>query len=142
MKLSELSAGITAKTALLVGVAVCATYVLAVWLVGPYLPAVDFAPDAGFSYYYWQLPNPDWLTRATAWGGYLAHQLVVWGLIFYAQRRGLKYTKALHPVNVLALAANLVFVVLHWLVSSHVRLASYSPLWLIVHSISYSRMTS
>jgi hypothetical protein len=113
MKLSELSAGITAKAALLMGVGVCAIYVLAVWLVGPYLPAVDFAPDTGFSHYYWQLPNPNWLTRATAWGGYLAHQLVIWGLIFYAQRRGLKYTKALHPVNVLALVVNLIFVVLH-----------------------------
>jgi len=113
MKLSEISARISAKAALLGGVAVCGIYALAVWLVGPYLPAVDFAPDTGFRHYYWQLPNPTWLTRTTAWGGYLAHQLVIWGLIFYAQRRGLKYTKALHPVNVVALAANLFFVVLH-----------------------------
>lgn len=113
MKLSELSAQISAKAALLAGVVVCAVYVLAVWLVGPHLPAVDFAPDSGFSHYYWQLPNPSWLTRATAWGGYLSHQLVIWGLIYYAQSRALKYTKALHPVNVVALAANLLFVSLH-----------------------------
>ena len=43
----------------------------------------------------------------------MAHQLVIWGLLFYAQRNGLKYTKALHPVNVLALLANLFFVFLH-----------------------------
>jgi len=113
MDLSALSTRITAKTALLAGVGVCGLYTVAVWLVGPYLPAVDFAPDTGFSHYYWKLPNPSWLTRATAWGGYLAHQLVIWALIYYAQRRGLKYTRALHPVNVLALVANLFFVVLH-----------------------------
>lgn len=113
MKLLEMGTRMTAKAALLAGIVVCAIYTGAVWLVGPYLPAVDFAPDTGFSHYYWKLPNPDWLTRLTAWGGYLAHQFVIWGMIFYAQQRGLKYTKALHPVNVLALLANLFFIVLH-----------------------------
>jgi hypothetical protein len=106
---------ITAKTALLLGVLTCAAYAGAVWLVGPYLPSIDFAEDTGFKHYYWKLPEAETMARLTAWGGYLAHQVVIWGLIFHAQRSGLKYTRALHPVNVLALLANLVFIVLHLL---------------------------
>lgn len=122
---------VQAQAAALVGVLVCALYVTAVWLLGPYLPDVDFLPDAGFSWYYWKLPEPTWVTRATAWGGYLLHQVVIWGLIFSAQRQGLTYTRTLHPVNVLALFANLFFVCLH-LLQTYVwydGLAQDVPIW-------------
>ncbi|WP_228004270.1 hypothetical protein [Amycolatopsis sp. YIM 10] len=83
-----------------------------VWLFGRGL-GVTLLPDQGASWYYWKLPDPTFWTRASAWLGYAAHQLVSWWLIFYAQRHVRRYTSGLHPVNVIALAANLGFVALH-----------------------------
>lgn len=74
----------------------------------------DFLPDAGASWYYWKLPEATTWGQVTAWGGYLLHQFFMWGLIFYAQRSGLKYTNGLQPINVLALSGTLGFVALHW----------------------------
>jgi hypothetical protein len=76
-------------------------------------------PDAGASWYYWKLPQPDTMSRLTSWGFYLAHQFAIWGLIWWAQRSATKYTGGLHPVNILALGANALFTVLH-LVQTHV----------------------
>lgn len=94
------------------GVTVCLLLTAGVWAGGWWLN-VALLPDQGASWYYWKLPEPTLWTRASAWGGYLAHQLVSWGLIFYAQRHVREYAQGLHPVNVVALAANLGFIVLH-----------------------------
>ncbi len=102
----------TAPPALLWGVALSALLTGAVWWAGQAL-SVPLLPDQGASWYYWQLPEPTAWTRASAWLGYAAHQLVSWGLIYYAQTRVRRYTDGLHPVNVVALAANAGFVVLH-----------------------------
>ncbi|MBN6037688.1 hypothetical protein [Amycolatopsis sp. 195334CR] len=83
-----------------------------VWLLGQGLN-VTLLPDQGASWYYWKLPDPTFWTRASAWLGYAAHQLVSWWLIFYAQRHVRRYTNGLHRVNVIALAANLGFIALH-----------------------------
>ena len=87
-----------AGVALWIGVLFCLFYVLLTALLGPYLNQ-DFLPDAGASWYYWKLPEPTFLGRATAWGGYLLHQLVIWFLIYRAQSARLKYSSTLHPVN-------------------------------------------
>ncbi len=86
-----------------------------IWLLGSRLQAVPHLPDQGASWYYWKLPQATFWGRATAWGFYLAHQLVVWGLILYAQRRVRHYSSGLHPINVVALAVNALFVLLHLL---------------------------
>ncbi|NYD99354.1 hypothetical protein BJY21_000539 [Kineosphaera limosa] len=85
----------------------------AVWLTGLAIARDDLLPDAGPSWYYWQLPEPTLLTRLSAWGGYLAHQLAIWGIIYYAQTRVRTYSAGLHPINVIALATNFGFIVLH-----------------------------
>ncbi|SFS74805.1 hypothetical protein [Saccharopolyspora flava] len=97
------------------GAGVVASLVLtaAVWAGGLWLGDVRLAPDQGASWYYWKLPEPTFWTRASAWTGYAAHQLVGWGLIYYAQRHVRRYTGGLHPVNVVALIAHLGFIVLH-----------------------------
>ena len=64
--------------------------------------------------YPWQLADPGFWSRATAWAGYLLHQIVVWTLIWRAQRAGLGYTRALKPVNVAMFAATAGFVLLHF----------------------------
>jgi len=95
------------------GVAFCLGYTALIYVLKPLMPAIDFAPDTGFAHYYWKLPDPTFWSRATAWGGYMLHQVVIWGAIYYAQTRQLKYTKGLHPINIFALSANAFFVLLH-----------------------------
>ncbi len=84
-----------------------------IYIARPYLPQIDFLPDQGASWYVWKLPEPTFWSRASAWILYVAHQVSIWALIFIAQRSKLKYTKGLHPINVVALAVNAVFIALH-----------------------------
>ena len=72
-------------------------------------------PDDGFVYE-WQLLNPTALGQLTAWLGFAVHQLLIWGTIYYAQKRFSKrdYTDKLRPVNVVAVSINLVFIILHY----------------------------
>jgi hypothetical protein len=81
---------------------------------GQFLDRSMLLPDQGASWYYWKLPEPTFWTRASAWGLYLAHQFVLWGFIYYAQTRKLKYTSGLHKVNYYALGANALFIGLHF----------------------------
>ena len=83
-----------------------------VWPLGQRLSGIELAPDQGASWYYWKLPHPTVWTHLSAWLGYVAHQLTVLGLIFYAQHHVRHYTACLHRVNIIALAANLGFIVL------------------------------
>ncbi len=89
-----------------------------IWLAGGRLDSVELLPDQGASWYYWKLPEPTFWTRLTAWGGYLAHQITIWWLIYYAQKTNTRYTTGLHRVNVWALGAN-AFILLHF-VQTHI----------------------
>jgi hypothetical protein len=104
-----------ATWALWAGIGFSVLYTAAIYLLGARLEAIPKLPDAGASWYYWQLPDPTFWSRATAWGFYLAHQLSLWGIILYAQRVRPRYTRGLHPVNVLALGVNAFFILLHLL---------------------------
>jgi len=90
-----------------------------IWWAGQRLADVPHLPDTGAAWYYWQLPEPTFWTRASAWGLYLLHQVTIWGLIYAAQSRRARYTTGLHWFNVAAVAANAVFILLH-LVQTHV----------------------
>jgi hypothetical protein len=96
----------SAFTALWVGIIFSFAFTGLIWVLGPYLPPIDFLPDSGASWYYWKLPEPTFWSRATAWGGYMLHQVALWWLIYRAQSQKLKYTNGLHRVNVLTLAIN------------------------------------
>ncbi len=99
---------------IVLGVLFSAAFTTLIWWAGKRLDAVALLPDEGASWYYWKLPEPTFWTRATAWGFYLAHQLSFWGLIYYAQTRVKTYAKGLHKVNILALAVNAFFILLHF----------------------------
>ena len=102
------------------GVAFSALFTLLIWALDSRLDSVALLPDAGATWYYWKLPAPTFWTRATSWGFYLAHQLVIWGILYYAQSyRKHSYTKGLHRANIWALAANAFFIFLH-LVQTHI----------------------
>jgi hypothetical protein len=110
---------LSSSTAMWWGIAFSTAFTALIWALGNRLSGVPHAPDTGAAHYYWKLIDPTFVSRASAWGLYLAHQFVSWGLIFYAQTRVKKYTNGLHPVNIWALAANAVFIVLH-LLQTHV----------------------
>jgi hypothetical protein len=97
--------------------AACLVLTGLVWILGQRLAGVELAPDRGASWYYWQLPHPSAWTRLSAWTGYALHQLSAWALIYYAQQHVRRYVKGLHPINVIALAVNLIFILLHVLQS-------------------------
>ncbi|MEU4689235.1 hypothetical protein [Actinoplanes sp. NPDC023714] len=101
------------ERALIYGVPAVALLTGLVWLVGQTLHGVTLLPDQGASWYYWKLPEPTAWTRLSAWLGYAAHQIVSWGLIWYAQTRVRRYSTGLKPVNVLAIGLTLAFIGLH-----------------------------
>jgi len=86
---------------------------------GQRLASIPHLPDTGYEWYYWRLTEPTFWSRTTAWGFYLAHQVTLWGLIYYAQTRVKRYTTGLHRVNIVALGANAFFVLLHF-VQTHI----------------------
>ena len=98
-----------------VALAVLATF--AILLLNPILRQIELLPDQGAAWYYWKLPEPDFWSRATAWGFYVAHQLFFWGLIRWAvvNRDRLRDRGALHPVNIVGLLGTAAFVGLHYL---------------------------
>ncbi|MCA0458729.1 MAG: hypothetical protein LCI00_32545 [Chloroflexi bacterium] len=103
------------------GVGFAFVFTAIIFIAGPLLDPVraTLLPDQGPSWYYWKLAEPTAITRLSVWGLYAAHQVIWWGLIWYAQRRVTKYTAGLHGVNVAALGVNALFVVLHF-VQTHI----------------------
>lgn len=97
------------------GIVFSLAFTALIWWAGGRLDSIALFPDQGASWYYWRLPNPTFWTRASAWGLYLAHQLSMWGLIYYAQSRSLKYTPYLRKINIIALGVNALFISLHFL---------------------------
>lgn len=69
-------------------------------------------PTAPFAYP-WRLETPTAVARLTAWGGYILHNLIVWLIIYLAQRERPKFKPTLRWFNWAMLATNLVFVGLH-----------------------------
>jgi hypothetical protein len=100
-------------TILFAGIACCVLLMGVIVYFGPYSEGFVLGEDQGDMWYYWKLADPTFWTRATAWGAYSLHQLSIWSLIYFAQQQRPNYSKGLHPVNVLALTANVVFVGLH-----------------------------
>src|SRR4051794_36576130 len=76
------------------GIAFAFIFTAIIYLLGPSLDPVraTLLPDQGPSGYYWKLPSPTFASHLSAWGLYLAHQVSLWGLIWYAQTRVKKYT--------------------------------------------------
>ena len=110
---------LSSSSVLWAGIAFSGLFALLIWALDYRLAGIELLPDTGYAWYYWKLPAPTFWTRATSWGFYLAHQLVIWVIIYYAQAlRKHRYTSGLHRVNVWALAANAFFIFLH-LIQTH-----------------------
>ncbi len=111
--------GLQSSTALWLGILFSLGFTALIYLLGPTLPQIDFLPDAGAAWYYWQLPEATFWSRASVWSLYLGHQIAMWAIVWYAQRQRPKYTAGLHRVNVIALSVNALFIFLH-LIQTHI----------------------
>ena len=106
---------ISSNTALWAGILFSLAFAALIAWAGQRLESVQLLPDQGAAWYYWRLPNPTFWNHATAWGFYLLHQVSLWGLIWYAQKNKHKYTSGLHRINIIALALNAGFILLHFI---------------------------
>ena len=97
----------------LIGIFGCLLIMVIIVALGPYSSPDMFLPDQGNLWYYWKLAQPNFWTHFSAWGLYGLHQVGLWALIAWAQIKRPGYTSALHPVNIIAIVFNLLFVVLH-----------------------------
>ena len=95
------------------GILACLLIMTVIVALGPYSAANMFLPDQGVFWYYWKLAEPNFWTHFSAWSLYVLHQIGLWALIAWAQIKRPKYTTTLHPINVIALVFNLLFVALH-----------------------------
>ena len=95
---------------------IAALLTASILLLQPQLSQVVLLPDQGASWYFWKRTDPNFASQATAWGGYLVHQLFIWGIISWAQRnRGkLQDRTKMHAVNWVALFGTAAFGSLHF----------------------------
>ena len=95
---------------------IAALLTVSILLLQPQLSQVVLLPDQGASWYFWKRTDPNFASQATAWGGYLVHQLFIWGIISWAQRnRGkLQDRTKMHAVNWVALVGTAAFGSLHF----------------------------
>ena len=102
---------------LALAIALAAFAAVAILLLNDRLAAFYRLPDQGAAWYYWKLADPTFWTRFTAWGGYLAHQFLFWGLIWWGQRHRdeMRDKSRLHRWNVIGLIGTFGFVALHYL---------------------------
>ena len=112
-----ISERITAKQAWFGSIIFALVFTGVIWFFGPNLQRFVeiLLPDQGASWYYWKLPVRDGWRMNIVWELYLAHQLAVWGAIYWAQKnlRGKPYTENLNKYNIVTLGVNAVFMVLH-----------------------------
>lgn len=83
------------------------------YLVGLTVSDVTLLPDQGASWYYWKLPNPTWITRASAWLGYGLHQIALWYVIIKMSKDHIKPGAKLTKYNIQLIVICLIFIPLH-----------------------------
>lgn len=93
-------------------IALCAIFVAIIGVIGGRLNDVKLLADQGASWYLWKLPEKEVIPRLTAWGGYLAHQIIIWILIYRAQfkdkKKMKKYINLMIIINILFIALHIV----------------------------------
>ncbi len=122
---------ITVKTVLIISLCVSAALIILIWALGGRLADIPHLPDAGASWYYWQLADPTAASRISAWIGYALHQLFIFAVILRARKQQVRDGKLINPFNIAALTGNLLFILLH-LVQTHIwydGLAQDVPIW-------------
>jgi len=92
-------------------------FIAIIWILGPNLQSflTTLLPDKGAAWYYWKLPARNPQSMLIVWALYLAHQFSIWGAIYWAQNNlsGKPPSKNLTKYNIITLAINTLFIVLH-----------------------------
>ncbi len=101
--LKYISVGILASAAFTAVIGLTAANLAHFQIVGPTVP---FA-------YPWRLTQPTVIAALTAWGGYLLHNIIVWAIIYFAQRERPKFGNNLRWFNWALIGTNVIFIVLH-----------------------------
>ena len=100
-------------------------FTMLIWITGPYLNhfLITFLPFQGGFWYYWKLPTRNFWTMAIVWGFYLLNQLLIWGVIYWAQKNLTKEkanpTYNLTKYNVIVISIMVFFIFLH-LLQTHI----------------------
>ena len=84
-----------------IAVIIAALATASILLLQPQLNQVALLPDEGAAWYFWKRPDPNFASQVSAWGGYITHQLFIWGVIVWAKknREALKDRTRLHSIN-------------------------------------------
>ena len=95
------------------GITGCALLMGLMFAVAPFSAEFELAPDRGDWWYAWQLLEPTFWSRLSAWVPYLVHQVSIWFLIYQAQQVRPKYIFGLHTFNLWAIGINVFFILVH-----------------------------
>ena len=73
------------------------------------------APEGDGFFYEWQLANPTFWSTGSAWLLFVAHTLLIWGTVYWAQEKSdRKYSGTLKAFNFVALGINAFFILAHF----------------------------
>jgi hypothetical protein len=101
------------------GVLFAFTFVFLIWLLAPNLKHFTdtLIQRNDINWYYWKLPTRDFWTMNTVWALYLANQISIWTIIYFAQKNSYGFrkigTSGLAKYTLAALAITVTFVFLH-----------------------------
>ena len=92
-------------------------FIAFIWILSPNLQSflTTLLPDKGAAWYYWKLPTRNPQSMLIVWTLYLAHQFSIWAAIYWGQNNlsGKPPSKNLTKYNIITLAINALFIVLH-----------------------------
>ena len=121
------------KTSLLLALAAALVITCGIYALSPLLSRFQatLLPDAGAAWYYWKLPHPELWASVTMWVGYAAHQIAVWWLVARLQKQPPVPSGRIGRINLMLLAVNLAFVLLHLVQTTlfYDALAQFTPVW-------------
>jgi hypothetical protein len=103
------------RKSIVIGLVVSGLFVVATYLVSLSLGRFQatLLPDTGAAWYYWKLPNVELWATITMWVFYLAHQIVVWWLIYRLKDQPKLEKGRIGRVNFWLFVVNALFIVLH-----------------------------
>jgi hypothetical protein len=107
------------------GIIFAILFSILIWLLGPNLNhyTAILLPDQGSSWYYWKLPTRDFWTMNIVWIFYIVNQVLIWGVIYWAQKNLTKEkvnpTYDLTKYNLAVIGITIIFTFLH-LIQTHI----------------------
>jgi hypothetical protein len=101
-------------TYILPGVFISAAFTAVIGLTAANLSGFPIVGDTGIPFYYpWQLREPEAIARLTAWAGYLTHNIIIFAILYFAQREKPWFRNQLRWFNWAMIATHLTFIILH-----------------------------